>query len=705
MSLTTSFTSLNTALTQTLRNTVDANGVVTTTPSTVIIATDKTKTIKLSGVELTNLMLAFKTYYDDLKALTILIASKLPTHYVGIGAPTEVGKSFTGLKIGDRYTDTSSGINYLYNIVNKKNVWTAANLSTSSLVGDKTVEQLLDSYQTVVTLHSDLVTDIAAPVFPADGTKLTYSLVMDHDGTTAGTVNWSLPSTQSIDEIDGYALCYTQTKDKTQADLDVAGVLKNSTVVILDKTSKTHTINKLGTDKYNCIFIFAYRIMSPSAYKKLASGKGVVYKKASWAVSPVTRSHTNLEGLSKYSDKLAIDADLLYGDKRITSEDLAGVVTDFNLLNSNTNTDAIAAVTFGTGGKALIFEGNKNGSADVFCSWVFPTAKEGSIDGFIIQVIISNESEAIKKPTIAEITSFTSVPNTVRNFRFVNLLTNLGSKFNFVVIPYRVLSMVVFNTPGNYDSRKAKIAATPVIYADKYTLALAVDATYTPTYTQSSTVPLSPIRGDYWLNTGAGTEPVTGITSFATARYDNAVWKELSDIEAMSFLDTPQAKLNPIVTTGPNDEPPNRSGFYWKNSYTATVSGVVKGDTVSWRSDYGIWVSTKPNKVWTNGKDITKVVPYEGNLFLNEVAGADGKFSFYHAKNGVWKLVAKLALNEIGTKPPTKTTNATVTKFYQKNAGSYYYRLSTSAEWGSPINTYASRVINSATLPSISLEV
>jgi hypothetical protein len=220
-------------------------------------------------------------------------------------------------------------------------------------------KQVLDAASLHVLSTSDDVSVIPVPTSIA----INYVADADDDGTTSGTISWEYPANYTA--IDGFVVCYTTTKLNEQLDLNHLDVISSAVSVKVGKAIRSCKIDGLGTTKYVCAFIFAYRKATIDSYDGFANDLNHRYKTPDndlWIVSFVARSHTN-GSLSKYTSRLVVNTDIKDKDGNLLQmSDVFANLEDFNSKN-NSSTAALPEVTFRAPG--IIYNNTKVNSGNI----------------------------------------------------------------------------------------------------------------------------------------------------------------------------------------------------------------------------------------------------------------------------------------------------------------------------------------------------
>jgi hypothetical protein len=272
---------------------------------------------------------------------------------------------------------------------------------------------ILDAAQMHQATFSDDVSAIPNPV----QMSITYMPDADDDGTTEGNINWKfapnpaqpdtgLPPTYT--NIDGFVVCYTTTKLNQQLDLTHLDVVSSAVYQQFPKEARTYKVLGLGTTRYVCAFMFAYRKISMESYTTMKaaddaspSGKITVFKTPDnfyWAVSDVVRSHT-VNALSKYTDRLVLQTDFKdAAGNLIPMASIAANLEDFNAKN-NDSTAPLLDVYFDTPG--ITYDNTKvnSGNIDFFISCYMSYQDLTDVDGIAVFCKEFPSAEAVNTNT------------------------------------------------------------------------------------------------------------------------------------------------------------------------------------------------------------------------------------------------------------------------------------------------------------------
>jgi hypothetical protein len=587
-------------------------------------------------------------------------------------------------------------------------------LSDGKLVGSSSLFESLADFNNKNPSSIAAITVLPTNMSLAYDTAKTYA---NGNVDVVFTFNYDYTGIAAADSIDGFCLYMAESKTNGNiavpkyADMMVDPISKFIELngEDLPTTLTTHSVvfPNVAADLFRTVFIFPYReartkyfydlYVSPS--RKFTTGKAanIRYFMTTSQASPL-RSHANSELYQ------AMTTAVMYGKVAVDDETyvLKDIVGDFVLTNQDNmaKTAALTGVTFSD--TPITFEGNKD-RVDVNVTWLYE-GSETDIDGFLIDPQSSTKNNITRK-TIDKIAGYYSAGPSIRTFKLQS--QNLKDFFNFSVIPYHIISEQTYQKSYKTTVVKDRIGTvgnTRVVFHKDYTLSIANSQQYSRRDIQSASQPVSPVIGDYWLNTnGTGPDDTTttaGIAPFVTAVFNGTTWEP---------IDAAEFKLKGITQTYlSTTEPGNQSGYYWKNTSTSDVSGVKAGDTVYFNSDLGIWISTSKtiSQSLYIGLDTAKPSNMlEGNLYLTSNI-IDGGNKLYNAKNGTWVAFASFAAGEIGTSKPAKTL--TVTRYLQlakvitktpQSLPVYYYRNTTSDAW-SIASTYDKKLIKSTSIPN-----
>jgi hypothetical protein len=268
-----------------------------------------------------------------------------------------------------------------------------------------------------------------------------WKLTKDN-GKFDGTVRWSYGG--EISSITGFGFCYIISEKDSQEDLTIEGVIANENFKTFTATTTSYTIKDLGTDKYTCAYIFAYRNIAASTYDLIAENERHRNQTSYWAVSYIARSHPNGE-LSQPLDRLAINADLKYGDKLIPASVVADIAEDYDADNNSLDTPILTQAS----DFDISYENpHPDGTIDIIFKFSYAGDLD-EIDGFAIyEGLWSNGNTVVPAWTPAQIYDSAAAHyitkedfDGIASDFYIKILNAQAIMFRtFAIVPYRIVS-------------------------------------------------------------------------------------------------------------------------------------------------------------------------------------------------------------------------------------------------------------------------
>jgi hypothetical protein len=210
-------------------------------------------------------------------------------------------------------------------------------------------------------------TPIVAPTFtnypgPPVTVAFAYDPDADANGTTDGTISWEYGNVAALG-ISGFVVSYSSNSNNAQNDLSADDILRSGNKTISNNAARHVRHAALGTSRFQCAFIFAYREVTSAAYG-IAVSKMMSPDNKFWVISPVTRSHTT-GALSQYVDRLVIGADFKDAAGNILKiSDMTAAVADFNAGN-NSSTLMLPPPVFAVAPSDLVYDATKVNSGNI----------------------------------------------------------------------------------------------------------------------------------------------------------------------------------------------------------------------------------------------------------------------------------------------------------------------------------------------------
>jgi hypothetical protein len=289
--------------------------------------------------------------------------------------------------------------------------------------------------------NSSNTSSIPSPVFAAS--PIVYVADQNDDGTTEGTIVWSIQA--GFVDYDGYVVCYTETRANSQNALTAQEILQSSTKKILPKGTTSLLITNLGTNRYVCAFVFAYRNIGINTYNAaLITAPNNVLKNGTqgWLISNVAASHSPTN-LSRYTDSIILNAKIASADGTLFAlSDMSANIQDFNSKN-NTSVKSLLVPTFATPGIVYDDTSSSSGNVDFVVNFSIPTNDAAKpvedIDGFAMLELVSDSALSSSIKALA--------PDV--------MATDLGTIFIDVNSHTNVDVSAVRNYSASFDERKA----------------------------------------------------------------------------------------------------------------------------------------------------------------------------------------------------------------------------------------------------------
>jgi hypothetical protein len=590
-------------------------------------------------------------------------------------------------------------------------------LATPSLfTGDLYIRAgLKDSYGNTIAINklTETIADFdvtnnksTAKIVPVTNLALSYNII----GCTSGNVNLVIDFyfTGSLTDIDGFIYYEATLPEQANiSDLTHKTLFAKPDAKFIDVDSTvasahfTVEIPESKTTLFRTVFVCAFREVYDSVYK--AAGNlptatrpdRLTYGKRFLIVGPIARSHVN-GNLYQPQTQAIIKAGVNVGGTKVVT--LSDAIGDWDLTNNGGlagMTATVPAPTYPMDGTGMVLTGSTlETNVDILVKWEYVLAQIldpitntliNPIDGFLIYLREDTNTSPDAMIDLNKLTvkhTFVTTDVDQREYTFSNMPMKTKKALNYyniAVFAYHLISENTY-TKGIKDStiksslKRPAAFNTPMVISANTGYVFSANKSYVLKDTADSLPHEFAIVGDYWLNTSGST--TAGIEHLSYGYFNSAGWSQLTEDEVIKKFNAARASKEGIIHTYSSPiEPPNKPGFYWKNTSADVQSGVASNGIVYWDIDRLLW---QPKEAKIGGliqATPAATIPYEGSVLLSTTVNLNGTRTLYRGRNGQWEPFVDLSSSEIFKTVKLMNANKVATKALVTDTGGYYTRV------------------------------